>query len=139
MQINLRSASKADWQTVTLVLNERLPERFILPCSVQCSYKVEVVDVYYLLHLQLHANLELVCQRCLGVFSSTYINDTIVAVCSSEEMAEQLLVHYESIVCENDQINLTEVLTDELILGAEQMHFSSKDCDKEAEQYILSR
>ena len=136
MLINLKNDAIKGTQTVKVELHERLPARIVSPCSLNCQFEVKTCDNYYLLTLNVDAMLKLVCQRCLDEFFYHYLNQTILAVCPTEEMAEKLLEKYESIVSNNSQVDLAELLTDELHLYAPEFHPLIDECNSEAAKFI---
>ena len=138
MDISLKAeVNRAHPQEVIINLNERLPER-VLPCTMSCQYQVEAHQDFYLMQLAIQAHLKIICQRCLQVFDYTYMNELELAICPDEATAEKILEHYETIVAQKNQIDLTLILTDELHLGAPHYHTTMEDCDSEISQYIGS-
>ncbi len=122
-----------------LTVNERLPVFLIAPCQLTVSYHVEAKDDYYLIHLKVSGNVTSVCQRCMQEFPTSYENHTIIAVCRSDERAEQLLELYECIVSSNWQVDLGELVVDELHLYAPQFHPDINDCDSEINQFLTGK
>lgn len=137
MLINLKTYSaKEGPQQIKIELDQRLPARIASPCVVNCQFDVKAMDNYYLLTLRSEAMMRISCQRCLDEFSHHYVNQTELAVCNSEEMAEKMLEQYESIVSERNEVDLVELVTDELHLYAPEFHSSTKECDNEASKFI---
>ncbi|KTD36261.1 metal-binding protein [Legionella nautarum] len=137
MLINLKTYSaKEGLQQVKIELDERLPARVASPCVVNCQFDVKALTDYYLLTLRSEAIITISCQRCLDEFSHHYVNQTELAVCHSEQMAEKMLGQYESIVSEHNEVDLVELLTDELHLYAPEFHPSTKECDNQASKFI---
>ncbi|OCH99325.1 metal-binding protein [Legionella jamestowniensis] len=128
--INLKAAAvKAAPELVTLELHERLPAHVKPVCKVSCKFSVEEQSRYYLLTLSVNSNLKITCQRCLKEFNYQYANETQLAICSSEEMAERLMSQYESVIADNNEVDLVELVTDELHLYTPELHSEIADCD----------
>lgn len=138
MLINLRSCTARDQsKLIEIELVERLPENIVTPCTVNCNYEVQSSSDYYLLSMQVKGLIQIECQRCLSTFSYNYDNQTTLAACSSEEMAEKLLSDYETVVAENNQVDLKELIIDELILNCPKKHLDINDCDSDVERFII--
>lgn len=139
MLINLKTCAVQDnVQTVKLELDSRLPMQVISPCTAICQFSVTKDNSYYLLTLHVKAMLNIICQRCLDEFNHPYVNQTELAICHSDERAEQLLGQFETIVAVDDRVDLAEVLIDELHLYAPQCHSSLQECNSETSQFILN-
>jgi uncharacterized protein len=136
--LHLPEMAKQDQQTKIVTVNDRLPNFLIPPCHLNVTYHVEAKDDYYLISLRVSGDLNSTCQRCMQEFSLSYDNQTTIAVCRSEERAEQMLEHYECIVSPNWQVDLEELIIDELHLYAPQFHPEINDCDSDVNQYLLS-
>lgn len=137
MLINLKNcAAKAAPQTVKIKLHERLPARINSPCLVNCQFTVRAVDNYYLMTLDVDVILTITCQRCLDLFSHHYINQTVLAICSTDERAEKMIELYESIVADHNQVDLIELVTDELHLYAPEFHALASECNRAASRFI---
>src|SRR3546814_1947926 len=95
MLINLKTyAAKAEEQAVSLELGERLPS-YISPCTVSCQFKVESQDSYYVIKLDVDADLMVTCQRCLTELPHRYHNQTILAICNSDRKSTRLNYSHE--------------------------------------------
>lgn len=127
--LHLQDLAKQDSHTETITLKDRLPSFLSGPCQLKVTYKVEAKDDFYLIHLHVLGELKINCQRCTQEFNYLYDNSTLIAVCRSDERAEQLLDQYECIVSSNGHVLLSDLITDELHLYAPQFHFETKDCD----------
>jgi uncharacterized protein len=137
MLINLKvCAAKARQQNTTVELKERLPAHIVLPCQVACQFVVKSFYRYYLITLKADSILTLICQRCLKEFTYHYRNQTELAVCDSDKMAEQLMDQYECIVSPNELVDLNELLTDELHLYGPEFHPQVSDCNNEVSRFI---
>ena len=111
-----------------VTLTERLPYFIEGSCELNISFFVEAKDEYFLLHLQSAGDLNVICQRCMEVFSCPYTNSLIIAVCENDKKAEELLSDYECIVSPNFKVDLNELITDELHLYAPHAHLDEKEC-----------
>jgi len=76
----------------------------------------------------MHAILHITCQRCLSTVHYPYQQTTELALCFNEERANQLMSTYDSIVVENDELNLDDLLTDELHLFAPEIPHELSVC-----------
>ena len=137
--LHLTEIVKHGQQVTSFTLNERLPAFLIAPCHLTVSYNVEAEDDFYLIYLTVTGNFTSVCQRCMQEFATSYDNHTIIAVCRSDERAEQLLEQYECIVSSNWQVDLKELVVDELHLYAPQFHPDINDCDSEINQFLTEK
>lgn len=135
----LKEQAKLEQQSKTITLDDRLPHYVNAPCELNVTYRVEVKDDFYLIHLHVNGMLHLQCQRCLDAFDYPYDNNTIVAVCRDEERAEVLLEQYECIVSANLQIEFNDLIVDELHLYAPQFHPSFNDCSSEINQFLAEK
>jgi uncharacterized protein len=136
MLINLKTyAAINEQQSLMIEIQDRLPGHLCSPCLINCLFKVKPFKNYYLITLKCDSILTVVCQRCLGEFAHHYSNQTELAICDSDETAENMMSDYECIVS-NSQVNLQELLTDELYLYAPQFHLDFKDCDHETDVFI---
>lgn len=137
MFINLKTcALNRSSGPVTLTLNDRLPTHIEAPCTLNCDFQLEAVDDYHLLHLAVTGDITIICQRCLQPFASSYSNQSSMALCRDDAQAERLLPQYESVVIENNQVNLIDLLSDEMFLYSPQMHENTEGCDDSINQYI---
>jgi len=137
MLINLKTcALNTRSEPVKLDNFTRLPANIEPPCSLLCEFQVQSVDNYFLLHLKVEGDLNIICQRCLHTFNHHYHNSSTLAVCDNDELAERLLPQYESVVATNNQVDLIELLSDELYLYSPDMHPEIDQCDRSVEQYL---
>ena len=134
--LHLPDMAKQGHQVKLLTIDDRLPSFLRAPCHLSVTYSIEANDDFYLLHLRVLGELNSICQRCLQEFHFSYDNPTNIAVCRSDERAEQLLEQYECVVSTNFQVDLEELIIDELHLYAPQVHPLVKDCDSEINKFI---
>lgn len=134
--LHLQDLAKQGEHTTKLAVNERLPSFITEPCQLEVTYSVVSEDDFYLIHLHVAGKITVDCQRCMQEFTIPYTNQTTVAVCRSDERAEQLLEHYECIVSANLQVDLAELIIDELHLYAPQFHTEISDCGTRINQIL---
>ncbi len=140
MNICLKTyAKQSEPQRAVILLQERLPERIIRPCELTCAFHVVSYGDYYLLSLDTVGALAVKCQRCLHVFQYDYCNQSKLAVCANDAVAEALMEHFECIVADNDQVDLVDILADELYLFSPEKHENFTDCNTEISQLIGSQ
>lgn len=136
--LHLQEMAKQGQHVQNITVTERVPYFIVGPCELTATYSVEAEDDFYLIHLHTAGELTIICQRCLQEFVHPYENKTIIAVCRSDERAEQVLEFYECIVSSNWQVDLIELIIDELHLYVPQFHPEIEDCDDEVND-ILTR
>lgn len=136
MLINLRAAASTIPQQLQVELTERLPAHVLPPCQLQCEYRVEQLDDYFLVTMAIHGQITMVCQRCMHEYPHVYDNTTVIAACSTEEKAEQLMAAYECVLMKKNQIDFIELITDDLHLYSPQHHLDPKDCDESVGDYL---
>ncbi len=130
MLINLKTcAAHRAPQIEKIELNTRLPSHIVPPCLVNCQFDVKAYADYYLMSLHVESMLVLICQRCLGEFTYHYTNQTVLAICKSDEIAAKMMGQFECIAADSNQIDLVELLTDELHLYTPQFHPLAEDCN----------
>ena len=140
MKICLKTyAQQGTVEPIKIVLQERLPPRIQAPVELIGSFQVENYNDYYLLSIDAAGILAIECQRCLKTFNDDYSNQTKLAVCRSDAVAEGLMAHFECIVLREDELNLSEILTDELYLFSPEKHWDFADCDSEVRQWICDK
>ena len=93
-------AKQGEPERVVITLQERLPEHIIGPCELTCTFHVVSYGDYYLLTLDVVGTLAVNCQRCLHAFQYDYRNQSKLAVCATDIVAESLMEHFECIVAE---------------------------------------
>ena len=137
MKICLKTYAKQDGpESVVITLQERLPERIICPCDLTCAFHVESYGDYYIVALDVAGTLTVECQRCLQPFQYDYCNQSKLAVCATDAVAETLMEHFECIIAEGDQVDLLDILADELHLFSPEKHEDFNDCNTEISQLI---
>ena len=137
--LHLHNLAKQGEFSKVLTINERLPSFLPAPCNLDVNYKVELKDKYFLVRLNVVADLTIACQRCMNDFVFHYDNETEIAVCRNDERAEQLLEQYECIVAANDQVELEDLVIDELHLYVPIFHPVIDDCDNEVNRFLTEK
>lgn len=137
MKICLKKhAKQMGSRTVQLFIEERKPAYISSPCKVSCEFQVEACQDYYLLTLNVSGAFEITCQRCMEDFQQTYDNQTTLAVCAREDIAETLMTTYECIVAADSQVDIMDIVTDELHLFLPEKHPDPAGCDHEISGFI---
>lgn len=129
-------AKQTGSRTVAIRIQERKPARVSTPCELTCVFQVEAYRDYYLLTLDVKGSMEVACQRCLANFQQDYTNQTILAVCSNDAVAETLMASHECIVAKDHQVNLVDIVADELHLYLPEKHADYSECDLETSGLI---
>ena len=129
--LHLQDLAKQGQHTKLLTISDSLPSFLCSPCHLNVTYQVEAKDDFYLIHLGVTGDLNIICQRCMHEFTFSYDNQTVIAACRKDERAEQLLVYYETIVSSNSQVALEDLIRDELHLYVPIFHPIVNDCDSE--------
>ena len=137
MKICLKTyAKESGQQRAVIKLQERLPERISNPCELTCDFRVASYDNYYLLTLDIAGAIDVTCQRCLQLFPDDYHNQSKLAVCINDAVAESLMEHFECIVADDHQVDLADIVADDLHLFSPEKHYNSTDCSAEMSQWI---
>lgn len=134
--LNLHDLVKQETQNKTVTLSDRLPHYLSSPCEVTARYQAKIKDDFYLLELHVSGALTVTCQRCMEDYDLAYDNMTQLAVCRTDERAEQLLEHFECVVSKNGSIELEELIIDELHLYVPHFHPEISDCSSEVNQFL---
>jgi uncharacterized metal-binding protein YceD (DUF177 family) len=116
--ICLKTTPYGQSQTVTLLLNERLPAYLASTPTMTCTYTLTEAGSYWLLSLSVTADLPLICHHCVEPYVYAYACKTVLAICRTEVDAERLLSEYETVVAIDGKIDLEAILTDDLYLYA---------------------
>ncbi len=138
MLVNLRNS--ADRGLLEIDVTDRIPGFIEPPCRLVCEYHLQRSKDYSLLTCTVSSArdypLTLLCQRCLASFKYPYTNTSTIALCKTEEQALQLMDDYTCVVIENDELDFTELVTDDLYLYVPENHPDFSDCDEEVSKYI---
>jgi uncharacterized protein len=78
----------------------------------------------YVVAMQVSADVQVTCQRCLGTLEQTIASSTSLAVVWTDEQAAQLPPRYEPLIAEAE-IELWEVVEDELLLALPNFSYHS--------------
>ena len=106
----------------------RLPSHLVCPYSISGFFKVKQCSNFWLLSIEASGILQLTCQRCLHSFSHHWQQHIEVAVCLQDEIAQQLMTDYETLVMPDLKINFSDIIIDELHFSLPEKHFDDQDC-----------
>lgn len=138
MLVNLRNS--AGEGLLEIDVTDRVPNFIEAPCRLVCEYHLQHLSNYSLLTCTISSPVDspltLICQRCLASFKYSYSNTTTIALCKSEEQALALRDDYTCIVIENNRLDFTELVTDDLYLYVPENHPDFSDCDEDVSQFI---
>lgn len=137
--LHLQELSKQGEQSEVVTIDSRLPQSIAGSCQLHVTYSLTTEDDYFLLRMHVVGTLQCVCQRCLQEYSYDYDNITVLAICRSEDRAEELLDQYETIVVSHNQVKLSELITDELHLYVPEFHPDLQDCCGEVMQILSEK
>ena len=85
----------------------------------------------YIVSVQVTAEVQVTCQRCLGALEQTVASSALLAVVWTDEQAAQLPPRYEPLVAEAE-IDFWEVVEDELLLALPSFSYhSNTNCGAE--------
>lgn len=135
LNLSTLSVHKEKGETI-LPITKRLPPHLAEACELSCVYSVENCSTFYLLHLRITGLISTICQRCAQIFPFFCDSESTLALCSTDEQAEKLLSHYETVVIEHDKVDLLELVTDDLHLNSPLFHPDVALCDKFADKFI---
>ena len=122
---NLAQTGRCVRSTVTLT--ERLPD--YVESVDPIDYEVGIQDKgdFYLLDLHSQGDVTIICQRCGHTFKKRMAQHTTLAVCATDELAEQKISSYECIVADF-KVDMRDILTDNLFLDVPFKHELEEDC-----------
>ena len=130
MNINLKSAAKQETpRIVPIKLEARLPSWINGTPELTCTYRVKDVGDYYSLALQTKGMLSITCQRCLENVDYLYEHASELFLCRTDDVADRLMELGESIVIENDEANLNDIVTDDLYFFASDKPHDLTSCE----------
>jgi uncharacterized protein len=137
MKICLKTYARlSDSEHAIIDLKERLPTRINVPCHVTCDFSVAKCDTYYLLTLKVMGDLSITCQRCMDEFKQAYANESQLAICANDAMAERLMNQFDCVVAVDDQIDLSDIVADDLHLYAPEKHMDTAECSDEIRKWM---
>ncbi|MEM1114513.1 MAG: YceD family protein [Pseudomonadota bacterium] len=77
------------------------------------------------------ADVEVTCQRCLGVMPLAVAGENALALVWSDEQAKHLPRHLDPLIVSGDSLNLWDVAEEELMLSLPQFNYHDEaDCNK---------
>ena len=90
--------------------------------------------------LALNATISLRCERCLTDFNWQLNHRQRLFLVRKEEDIRGVSDSADFIVCENEEVEIAELIEDELLLALPQipMHESVEECDSSTKQYLLN-
>ncbi|PJD93643.1 MAG: metal-binding protein [Legionella sp.] len=131
-------AKQAEPSQMSLTLSERLPDFIQSPCQVDCVFRVDKRSNYFQLSLIVTGQVTVICQRCLATFEHQYAQESQIALCSNDEVAEKLMSSMDCMVHPEEELDLVSIVTDELHLFCPEKHPDPEDCDESAQRYLQS-
>lgn len=121
-----------DLKPIKETVGARIPIAYCVDLSDVVPAAVEPVEVsgevvnragILLLHLDLNATLHLVCDRCLDEFErAQHVTYDVCVADHSEEDCDEI------IVCEDDQLELDDLVMTSFVLAQETKHLCKEDC-----------
>ncbi len=132
-------AKQAEPSQMTLTLSERLPSFIHAPCLMACEFQVDKRSNYYHLSLSVHGKATVICQRCLAEFEYEYDQESQLALCLDDQVAEKMMSSMDCIVHPEDDLDLVSIVTDELHLFCPEKHEDPHDCDDATRRYLQSQ
>lgn len=124
-------------QQAIVTLSERLPSHVCQTSPLLCDFEVTASGQYDLLELHIQGQISVICQRCLSSFDHAYMHSVRLAICYDEQLAEKMMAHYETVVADNFQVNLTDIVTDELYLSVPEKHEDFTACHGETIGFMV--
>jgi len=101
----------------------------------QYQYTFEPRDGYILASLSIKAMVKLECQRCLGELEVVVDRQSELALVKNHGLLDDLMQDYECVEIEED-IDLSEIADDELLLSIPYSHEAFEECDKASLAYL---
>lgn len=87
-------------------------------------------------HVQVQAEVEVTCQRCLGAMSLQVTAENTLAVAWNDDQARHLPRHLDPLIVSGEDCNLWELVEEELILALPQFSYhDTEDCKKTLSGY----
>jgi uncharacterized protein len=119
-------AKLANPLSLDIEIHERLPGFIPEPCKLRCEIAVQPAREHFILRLKTTGPVVVSCQRCLESFVHYYDHKTELAICSSEEIATQMMSTIDCTVQADDELDLLAIVTDNLHLFIPEKH---EDCE----------
>ena len=118
------------------VLSERLPVFIQAPCELHSSMHLLRQRDYYQLNLSLSGRINIICQRCMAVFEHDYHNESQLAICANEDIAQRLMSQTDPIVNPSDEIDLEAIIIDDLHLFCPEKHQDVQGCEQSSLSHL---
>lgn len=83
--------------------------------SYELQGDVDWENIPYL-RLSFHAAIPLLCQRCMKPFNMAFENEVKLSPVFSDEAAKQLPPEYDPLVLAEDEVHVSDLIEDELLL-----------------------
>lgn len=123
---------------VALADMDRLAEEIGIPQDGDASVWLEfAIDAQgrRVIRGRLEVELQLPCRRCLEPMAQHVASDFLLGLVSSDDLAAELPGTHEPVLVENEQLNLSGVIEDELILALPQVVYHDESaCSVSREQ-----
>lgn len=129
MKIDIRkkvNLPKSD--EIKLILDERLPYYVLEPIEMSFSYEVIKEGSIYILTVYEYAQPKVQCQRCMEDTVQPFEHESKIAICGSEEIAQQYQSGYDLIVSPDFIIEIKDILIDDLHLYLSNFHKKIDQC-----------
>ncbi len=84
--------------------------------QVHCEFGVDEQHARFV-RIEVRGDLQLQCQRCMGLVAYPVQLTVALAIVGSEAAAERLLGDYEPLIVREERIPLAELIEDELLLA----------------------
>ena len=129
MKIDIRKkANSPKSEDINIILEDRLPHYVLEPIEMMFSYEVEKEGPLYLLTIYENAHPKIQCQRCMEECSQPFEHTSKIAICGSDEIAQQYQSAYDLIVAPDFIIEINDILIDDLHLYLSNFHKKIDQC-----------
>ncbi|NBX84093.1 MAG: metal-binding protein [Gammaproteobacteria bacterium] len=129
MKIDMRKKVNNDKNhDIKVILEDRLPSFVIEPIEMTFSYEVEKEGPLNLLTIHEKAYPKIQCQRCMEECSQPFEHTSQIAICSSDEIAQQYQSSYDLIVASDFILEINDILIDDLHLYLPNFHKKIDQC-----------
>jgi uncharacterized protein len=129
MKIDMRKkVNTSKNEAIKVVLDDRLPSYVIDSIEMTFSYEVEKEGPLYILTIHEKACPKIQCQRCMEECSQPFEHTSQIAICGSDEIAQQYQSAYDLIVASDFIIEINDILIDDLHLYLPNFHKKIDQC-----------
>jgi uncharacterized protein len=115
-------------EDIQVILDERLPSYVLEPMEMTFSYEIEKEGPLYLLTIHEKANPKIQCQRCMEECTQLFEHTSKIAICGSDEIAQQYQSTHDLIVASDFIIEINDILIDDLHLYLPNFHKKIDQC-----------